>query len=144
MAKTRAHAAPIRARFRAQTAWALLVLAGSLAGCGHSDPLDKVRKLQDESHNYAASVEPLRDLIKSRPDDPEVQFRYGFALLSVGQRALAVWPLQRAFESPEWEERATLPLAQAFVATGSLDQAIHMCDHALERNPDDVTALLLR
>src|SRR5439155_12054341 len=52
--------------------------------------------------------------------------------------------LQKALTSPEWEERAVLPLAQAFVATGSYDDAIEMCGRALEKRPDDVAALMLR
>jgi tetratricopeptide (TPR) repeat protein len=143
MTKTRARAASLRSSSRAQTVLAL-ALAWSLAACGPSDPLEEVRQLQDQSSDYAGSIEPLRELIDARPDDPEVQYRYGLALLVTGQRALAVWPLQKALESPEWEERASLPLAQAFVATGSYDDAIEMCGRVLERKPDDISALLLR
>lgn len=143
MAVIRARAASTRVL--APTVAALAAaLVWSLAGCGPSDPLEQVRLLQDRSHDYAASIEPLRELVQSRPDDPEVQFRYGFALLATGQRALAVWPLQKALESAEWEDRASLPLVHAFVAIGSYDDAIELCGRVLERRPDDIEALLLR
>ncbi|MGH7337530.1 MAG: tetratricopeptide repeat protein, partial [Myxococcota bacterium] len=124
---------------------AVLALAfASTIGCGPSHPLEQVRALQDESRDFAASIDPLRELIRSRPDDPEVHFRYGLALLATGQQALAVWPLQKAASFPEWERRAVLPLARAFVATGSYDDAIELCGRALQHDADDVEALLLR
>jgi len=132
------------ASLRAAASVLAVAVSASLVGCGRTDSLERIRKLQDASHDFAATIEPLRELIASRPDDPEVQFRYGMALIATDQRALAVWPLQKALTSPEWEERAVLPLAQAFVATGSYDDAIEMCGRALEKRPDDVAALMLR
>src|SRR6059036_1659769 len=94
------------ASLRAAASVLAVAVSASLVGCGRTDSLERIRKLQDASHDFADTIEPLRELIASRPDDPEVQFRYGMALIATDQRALAVWPLQKALTSPEWEERA--------------------------------------
>ena len=60
---------------------ALLVTATS---CGPSDPLERVRLQQDEKGDFHGSLSPLRKLLDERPNDPEVQYRYGNALIQVG------------------------------------------------------------
>ena len=92
-------------RRRVTTAQFLLVIPLAMllfhTGCGPSDPLEKVRVLQDEKGDFRGSLEPLRALIDARPDDPEVHYRYGRALMATGDMGLAVWPLQKAIESPD-------------------------------------------
>ncbi len=114
-----------------------------LAACGPSDPIESVRAVQD-SGDVSATLEPLRLLIAERPRDPEVQYRYGLALLATGQPALALWPLRRAAEAPEWESRANHALAAAYLMAGSHDEAIAVIGRELERDPENVAALLLR
>lgn len=134
-------------RHRSLLAPALIVLFWFTAvstGCGPSDPLAGIRKQQDEKHDYAGSLEPLRKLLEDRPNDPEVLFRYGAALAGSGSPGLAVWPLRRAMESPEWRDRTGLPLAAVLIATGAYDGAIEILDGLIEEKPDSIEALLLR
>jgi tetratricopeptide (TPR) repeat protein len=121
---------------------ALAVLVACAAGCSR-DPLDEVRTLQTRGE-YEDSIEPLRALIAERPDDPEVHYRYGLALAATQQATLAIWPLKKAMESPEWRVPAGLALAAALVATGSHDTAIEVCDRVLETEPDNTAALVQR
>ncbi|MGH7338619.1 MAG: tetratricopeptide repeat protein, partial [Myxococcota bacterium] len=114
------------------------------AGCGPRDPLERVRQQQDVKGDFQGSLEPLRSLLAERPDDPEVQFRYGSALIATGDSGFAVWPLRKAIESPKWVERAGLPLAGTLLATGAFDEAVDVCSRVLEQKPDLVPALLLR
>jgi len=65
---------------------ALLLL--TVAGCGPRDPLEKIRQLQDVKQDFDGSLEPLRALMKERPDDPEIQYRYGSALIATVSPAL--------------------------------------------------------
>ena len=97
-----------------------LVLLLLAVGCGPSDPLEKVRVLQDEKGDFKGSLEPLRKLIEARPDDPEVHYRYGRALIATGDTGLAVWSLEKAIESPDWLEKAGLPLASTRISPGRL------------------------
>jgi tetratricopeptide (TPR) repeat protein len=134
-------------RRRRFTCARILCVAISLVvavGCGPSDPLEKVRALQDEKGDYQGSLEPLRELIESRPDDPEVHYRYGNALIATGNVGLAVLPLEKAIESPDWLERAGLTLAAALISQGAIDQGSAICNRILEQKPDHVPALLLR
>src|SRR5262245_32698171 len=71
-------------------ALAALVASCATASCGPRDPLEKIRVLQDEKHDYKGSLEPLQKLLETRFHDPEVHFRYGAALAASGTPALAV------------------------------------------------------
>jgi tetratricopeptide (TPR) repeat protein len=128
---------------RAARAW-LSTAAVIAAACGPADPLDAVRALQDSRRDYAASLEPLRKLVEQSPGNPEVQFRYGVALLATRQPALALWPLRRAAESPEWSAKANLTLGSAYALTGSYDQAVEVLSREIDRDPKNVKALTLR
>jgi tetratricopeptide (TPR) repeat protein len=121
-----------------------LALTLVVAGCGPSDPLDKVRHQQDVSGDFKGSIEPLRKLLDERPDDPEVQFRYGTALIAAGDPGFAIWPLKKAIESPEWLARAGMPLAGVLISSGAHDEAIEILGRIIEQNPDQIDALLLR
>lgn len=121
----------------------LALIAAALAGCG-STSIEDVRELQDSHANYPASVEPLRKLLEQHPDDPEVNYRYGLALVATQQPELSKWSLRKAMESEEWFERTATALAHALVATGDFDESIAVCNQLLERKPDDVPTLLLR
>jgi tetratricopeptide (TPR) repeat protein len=121
--------------------FALLLLP---VGCGPSDPLEKVRVLQDEKNDFKDTLEPLRKLIEARPDDPEVHYRYARALIATGDAGLALWPLEKAIESPDWLEKAGLTLATTRITQGAYDEAIAVCNRILEKMPDQVQALWLR
>jgi len=123
-------------------AWIALTLSG--AGCEARDPLERARQLQDEQHDFAGSLELMRGLVAERPDDPEVEYRYGGALIATGSESLGMWPLRQASESPEWLLPAGLALARTAIVLGSWDEAISVCTRILDAHPDRVDALLLR
>ena len=129
---------------KARTVRVFLACAIALAiGCGQ-DPLEEARALQDEENDLVASLEPLRALVEERPEDPEVHYRYGRALIAAGDFGLAQWPLRKAMESPDWLERAGLALASTRIMLGAHDEAAEICTRILEEHPDDVQALLVR
>ncbi len=114
-----------------------------VAACTPADPVAEIRKLQ-AAGRHADSVEPLRALLETRPDDAEVLYLYGLALTSTGLPTQAVWPLRRAMEDPVWGTPAALQLANVAMATADWDMAIGVLDPLLEREPDNTQALLLR
>jgi tetratricopeptide (TPR) repeat protein len=121
---------------------AIALAAGS--ACSPRDPLERLREMQDVDRELAESLEPARELMEERPEDPEVNYRYGVALLASGQHSLAKWSLRKAMESPEWLERAGLPLAMTALQSGSFDEAVEVATRVLDKNPDQIDALLLR
>ena len=124
--------------------WLLAACLAFGLGCGPSDPLEQVREQQDVHGDFRGSLEPLRELVEQRPDDPEVHFRYGTALQQTKQGGLALWPLKRAMESPGYLKKAGVPLAAMLIESGAFDDAIGVCDQILEAEPDDVPTLILR
>jgi tetratricopeptide (TPR) repeat protein len=122
---------------------ALLLFASAGIGCGTGDPVEQVRKLQAENR-WEESVEQLVELIEVRRSDPEVHFLYGVALQRTGRPSLAVWPLQRAMQHPEWRARAGRMLGAGAIQTGNFDEAVLNLTAALEEDPEDWVALLMR
>jgi tetratricopeptide (TPR) repeat protein len=120
----------------------LLVLALALA-CSPADPLEQIQRLH-AAGRFEESLDPLRELLDDRPDDPQVLYLYGVALTGVGLRTQAVWPLRRAMESPEWQTPAAIHLANVAITTGDWDMVLDVLDPLLERESDNVQALLLR
>jgi tetratricopeptide (TPR) repeat protein len=127
-------------------AFALLfsLALGSAFACGPRDPLERARVLQDKEQNFAKSLEPLREALAKNPDDPEANYRYGLALLASGQTSLAKWSLRKALDSPEWLERAGIPLATTAIQLGGYDEAVEIATRVLAQHPDNVDALMLR
>jgi tetratricopeptide (TPR) repeat protein len=132
-----------QSRGAALAAWLLLFLSVPLAGCGPSDPVSEIRELQ-AAGRFAESLEPLRDLAEARPDDAEVHYLHGFALLRTGQPSLALWSFRKAMEDPEWRIPAALQLAANALMTGNHDAAMEAAERILEAEPDHLEALLLR
>lgn len=123
---------------------ALLLLAaisGITPGC--SDPLAEVRSLQAQ-RRFEDSLEPLRKLLATQPDAPEVHFRYGVALSNTGQPGLALWSLRKASEAEEWRVPAGLELALGALRSSNWSNAIEAAGRVLEADADNVQALVLR
>jgi tetratricopeptide (TPR) repeat protein len=118
--------------------------AGSVLACGPRDPLERARVLQDRDQNFAKSLEPLRKVLEDSPDNPEANYRYGLALLASGQNSLAKWSLRKALDSPQWLERAGIPLATTAIQLGGYDEAVEVATRVLEQHPDNVDALMVR
>jgi predicted Zn-dependent protease len=120
-----------------------VVAAGT--GCPQSfgNRLDRVRELHAQDR-YEASLEILRTLMDEDPTDPEVNYLFAKTLMEIGELSLAIWPLQRAVEFPEYAFAANMLLAQATLDSQTPEDAIAAVDVALTIAPDDVEALALR
>ena len=123
--------------------WLCLLSPLLLLGCGPADPLAEVRKLH-ATGRFEQSLEPLRGLVESRGDEPEVHLLYGLALTRSGQASLAFWPLRKAMESTEWMVRAGTQLAAAALIAGNYDIAVDAATRVLEQEPDNDRVLVLR
>jgi predicted Zn-dependent protease len=124
------------------------ILCGTLAigtGCPQtsSGPLDEVRALH-VSNRYEESLEALRALMDEDPTDPAVNYLFGKALMYTGEPSLAIWPLRRAVQSPEYAFDAAMLLAHATLGSRTPEDAIGAVDIALAVEPDNVEALALR
>jgi tetratricopeptide (TPR) repeat protein len=121
---------------------ALLVLS-LLAACSARDPLEEARKKQ-ASQDFAGSLEILRNLVTEHPQDLEVHYLYGVALVRTGQPSLAIWSLRRAMEDPRWLVPAGRELATSALATGNADEAVEVMNRVVEKEPTNIDSLLLR
>jgi len=97
-----------------------------------------------EAGNYEASLKPLEKLLKTRPDDAELQYRYGLANLRTGRLSLALWPLRKARENSEWAVRAGEALAHAALDAADAQTAIEAATRVLEGHPEDSNMLNVR
>jgi tetratricopeptide (TPR) repeat protein len=124
--------------------WSLLLLLPLLlVGCGPADPVAEIREFH-AAGRFEESLEPLRDLLEDRGEDPEVHYLYGLALALSGRPSLALWPLRKAMESPEWIVPAALQLGAAELRTGNPGRAIEATGRVLEVEPEHTGALVLR
>ncbi len=121
----------------------LILLLASLSGCDASSDIENVRALQ-ESGRYEQSLEPLRRGLESAPDDVELHYRKGLALVQTGRSTQAVWSLRKAMEDPEWLQRAGLLLASAGLRAHNHELALEAADRVLAEYPEDVDALVMR
>ncbi len=121
---------------------ACLLACLALGGCDPRDPLEVIRQ-QQAAGRFQQTVEPLRELLSGRPDDPEVNFRYGQAL-TVTQPHLAMWALRKAMEDPAWLVPAGLQIAYLALASSDFDEVYEITGRILEKEPDNTHALLLR
>jgi len=113
-----------------------------LAGCDQGKSLEAVRQ-QQAVGDYEGTLEPLRELLEERPDDPELNFLYGRALSFI-QPNLAVWSLRKAMEDPEWLVRAGSQLAFVALSGGDFNEVEKITARILEREPDNIPVLLIQ
>ena len=102
-----------------------------------------MRALQDAGQ-FNESVEPLRKLLQTEPDQPEVNYLLGVALVQTGQPSLAVWPLEKAANDPGQAVPAGLLLASTFLALQSYEDAVRVATKVIEQDPERVQAIKLR
>jgi len=90
--------------------WLVLgaVLLALACGGDAEKRLGEIRN-RHETGQYAATLEPLRELLQASPDDPELNHLYGSALLALGQPDLAIWSLRKAALDPERAESRISP-----------------------------------
>ena len=122
---------------------AIGVVLISVLACGPTDPLIEIRE-QHAAGNFEATIEPLRQLLDADSKNPELNRLYGTALLAIGRPSLAVWPLQRASEDPEYAVLAGIQLAAAQLQSSSVNDAAASAGRVLELEPDNLPALTLR
>ena len=121
----------------------LFVALLALAGCRAEDDLERARSLQAEGR-FEASLEPLRNALVTHPDDPEVLYLNGLALVKTGNSTQAVWSLSKAMEHPEWLARAGLLKASTGLSSKNHELALEAVERILEAEPDNQDALLMR
>lgn len=127
---------------RCRLGLAVLLTVFSLA-CSQSPDaqLEEIHSLQ-RAGRYAATIEPLREMLVARPDDPELNHLYGIALLSTDQAGLALWPLRKAAEHPDRAVVDGALLAGALLRGGSNpNDAILAATRVLELDPERIDVL---
>jgi tetratricopeptide (TPR) repeat protein len=127
------------------TGGSLLVWGWSILGCGGDTEarMAEVRALQDVGQ-FTASIDELREILAEKPDDPEASYRLGVALVQTGEASRAVWPLEKAAESPEYAVQASLLLASAHFANQNFEAVVKAADRVLEADPERLVALKMR
>jgi tetratricopeptide (TPR) repeat protein len=130
------------ARAAALALCALLALLGA-CGNGEQDSLALVRQLQEQGR-FEQSLELLRELREAHPDDPEISHLHGVALSAAGNPSLAIWPLRKAAEHPDWAVESGTLLAMLLLETGDAPDAIEAASTVLTHDPDNLEALGLR
>lgn len=124
----------------------LVALAIALCATGCKDdpvPLEDLHAMQARGA-FEETLEPLRQHLAERPDDPELNYLYGGALLRTGSPDRAIWAIRKAATDPRWEEAASIQLGTAAIATREWANAITIATKILDSNPDSEAALLMR
>jgi tetratricopeptide (TPR) repeat protein len=121
----------------------LAALLGALACGGDLESRRAEIRGRHEAGQFAATLGPLRELLREHPDDPELNHLYGSALLATGQPELAIWALRKAAEDPERAVDDGLLLAIALLQGGSPTDAVDQTLRVIELAPDRIEALRL-
>jgi len=132
----------------ARGALALLVALPLLSfGCARGGDFDKrlaeLRSLQDEGKS-AETLDELTELARTHPDNAEVSFRLGLAMIAVGRPTEAIFPLHKAADSDEFAVPAGIVLASTLAQTSNNAEALRAADKVLARDKENEAALLLR
>ena len=126
-----------------------LVVAGLVAILACGTDLETRRaeiRSQHAAGQFPATLEPLHELLREHPDDPELNHLYGSALLATGQPELAIWSLRKAAQDPDRAVEDGQLLAIALLRGGSPTDAVDQTLRVLELAPDriDTQRLLLK
>ena len=133
-------------RRRLATAWigSALIALPLLLACGSGVPsIAEVRDLQAQGR-FEESIAPLHEVLKADPQNAEASVMLGVAYFRTLRPSLAIWPLRKAEEDPEWAERAAIFGAMALLQSNNNEDAILAASRALTLNPDNLEALGLR
>jgi len=103
----------------------------------------EVRVLQDVGQ-FTASIDELREILAVSPELPEANYRLGIALNQTGNPSRAVWALQKASESPEYQIQATLLLSSIQFTLSNYEESIRAANRVLEIDPQRHVALQIR
>ncbi|MCP4903485.1 MAG: hypothetical protein GY910_00745, partial [bacterium] len=119
---------------------AALFLAACQPG---TSSVEDVRRIQ-AAGGYESSIEPLRAMLVERPESSELHYLLGVALRRTGSPSLAIWPLRKAIEDPEWFWPAALELVQSAAASDNVALAMRITTDMIERDDTRFEAWLLR
>ena len=136
--------APVRRR-SGRASWLALVFVALLVACGGDveSRMAEVRALQDVGQ-FDASIEELREILAITPDLAEANYRLGMALVQTGEPSRAVWPLQKAADTSQYEITAGILLASTHFQTKNFDESIRAANRVLEIDPERQAALRIR
>lgn len=121
----------------------LCSLGLALAACDSAESLDTLREMQ-ASGDVTGTIELLRELLEAEPKNAELNFLYGRALVSTGQRASATWALREAMKDPAWLLPAGILLAHAALDSGDFNEVVAITSRILAEHPEHPVALLFR
>ena len=123
----------------------LAALLVSSTGCQYDREarMEEIRALQ-AAGQFDESIAPLRVMLTAEADHAEANYRLGVALVQTGRPSLAIWPLQKATESEEFNIQSGLLLASTLLSTEAYEEAIRAADQVLSTEPDRVAALYTR
>lgn len=122
----------------------LLAVLQLLTSCeSDSKRIEEIRLLH-AAQRFQEMIAPIENLLPARPDDPELQYLYGVALVETGRPSLALWTLRAARENPAWAVRAGMALAQAAVNSGDEEEAIEAASRVLEIEAENRAMLVFR
>jgi tetratricopeptide (TPR) repeat protein len=114
-----------------------------VCSCGSDSSVESLRALHAVG-DFEAAVQSGRELLEQQPDDPELNFLYGVSLMKTGEPGLALWSFRKAMEHPDWRVRAAIQIAAAALTRDDTETAEAAASQALEAEPDNVDALVLR
>jgi len=124
--------------------WLAAALAAIVACGGDVESrMAEVRALQDVGQ-FDASIEELREILAITPDLAEANYRLGLALVQTGEPSRAVWPLQKAADTSQYEISAGILLASTHFQTKNFDESIRAANRVLEIDPERQAALRIR
>ena len=122
---------------------AALLLALAACQASYEERLEEMRALQEGGQHWE-SIEPLRKLLDEKPGDPEASYMLGSALATTGQPSLAIIPLLRAADDPEYAVPAGLLLASTQLGLENYEEAERAASKVLESEAENKRALLVR
>ena len=122
-----------------------IALAWTLISCADSteSAMIEARALQDAGE-FSASLDLLQSILTESPGLPEANYRFGLALTQTGDASRAIWPLQKASESSDFQIQATLLIASIQFKLTNYEESIRAASRILDIDPDHRTALTIR
>jgi tetratricopeptide (TPR) repeat protein len=128
---------------RCLAALILLAAVACARGGDLEQQLSELRSLQNEGKS-AETLDELTELARLHPENAEVSFRLGLAMIAVGRATEAVFPLRKATDADEFAVPAGIVLASTLSQTGNHAAALRAAERVLEHEAENETALVLR
>jgi tetratricopeptide (TPR) repeat protein len=123
-------------------AWsALLVVA-----CGAppvEERLADIQQMMSESR-FEDAIAELREILDTDPEHARANFMLAMAFQRTNQATLSVWPLEKAFNDPEFQVRAGLQLGNLHLALANPTDAARVATRLIEIAPENTEAHRIR